>query len=212
VNVFYPAIFVPLLLCSGCLGPVKSLYPAAADQRPRTIYVVSHGWHTGLVIPCDDISPRLWRAARDFAPARYIEVGWGDDGFYRAPKITFGITLRAIFWPTPSVLHLVAVNDPPTEFAGSKMVKVELSAEGFERMCAFIGQTHEYSVDARPFWLAPGLYGESAFYRARGRYYFPKTCNHWTARALRKAGCPITPIYCATAGNVLFQTARFGSD
>lgn len=203
---------LPLFLGASCLGPVKSLYPPVADQRSRSVYVVSHGWHTGLVIPCDDVAPELWRAARDFAPARYIEVGWGDDGFYRAQKITVSITLKALFWPTPSVLHLVGLDDPPAEFAGSKLVEVTLSPEGFDKMCAFVGRTHEYTKEGRPIWLARGLYGESAFYRARGKYYFPKTCNHWTARALRKAGCPITPLYCVTAGNVLLQTKKFGRE
>ena len=194
---------LPFLLCAGCLGSVKSLYPPTAGQKQKSVYVVNHGWHTGLIIPCDEIPPGLWRAARDFAPARYLEAGWGDDGFYRAQKITVSLTLKALFWPTPSVLHLVAVDDPPTDFVGSKMFEVQLSPEGFEQMCAFIGRTHEYTTGGRPIWLAHGLYGESAFYRARGNYYFPKTCNHWTAKALRQAGCPITPIYSVTAGNVL---------
>lgn len=210
-SVFHAALILPFLVATGCLGPIKSLYPPAPGENSETVYVVSHGWHTGLVIGRENISEKLWPAANDFAPAKFIEAGWGDDGFYRAPKITVFLTLRALFWPyNPSVLHLVAVNDPVTDFAGSKLIAVKLSPKGFERMCAFIGRTHEYTEDHRPIWLGPGIYGESSFYRARGNYHFPKTCNHWTACALREAGCPITPFYSVTAGNVLYQTRKFG--
>jgi uncharacterized protein (TIGR02117 family) len=203
------SLILPMLIGAGCLGPQKSLYPPAAGQVPRLIYVVSHGWHTGLIIRREDIRKEFWPAAGDFGPAKYVEVGWGDDGFYRAEKITVAITLDALFWPSASVLHIVAVNDPVSEFPGSRLAAVELSPQGFDRLCEFIHQTHAYSSNGNPMRLGPGLYGESQFYRARGKYYFPKTCNHWTAKALRRAGCPITPIYSITAGNVLFQSRRF---
>jgi uncharacterized protein (TIGR02117 family) len=201
---------LPMLLCVGCLGPIKSLYPPATDQTPRQIYVISHGWHTGLIIRREDIREGLWRAAKDFAPAKFVEVGWGEDGFYRAQKVTPAIVLHALFWANPSVLHVVAVNDPASEFPGSQLGGVDLSPQGFDRMCEFIHQTHAYSADGKPIRLGPGLYGESQFYRAREKYYLPKTCNHWTAKALRRAGCPITPVYGVTARNVLFQTWKFG--
>ena len=207
------SLVLPLFLCGGCLGPVKTLYPPAANQESRIVYVVSHGWHTGVIIPREHIPEGLWPAAADFDPARHVEAGWGDDGFYRAEKITLWISLKALFWPTPSVLHLVGVGDPLADFPASKLVQVELSRRGFERLCAHVSQTHEYSADGRALRLGSGLYGrESFFYQARGKYYLPKTCNYWTAQALRTAGCPITPIYCVTAGNVLFQTKRFGRE
>src|SRR5262249_52704227 len=39
----------------------------------------------------------------------------------------------------------------------------------------------------------PGLYAESRFYRAIGRYRLFDNSNTWTAKALRAAGCPIDP-------------------
>jgi len=38
------------------------------------------------------------------------------------------------------------------------------------------------------------------------------TCNTWVAKALRSAGCPITPAYCITRGPLLYQTKKFGRD
>lgn len=36
--------------------------------------------------------------------------------------------------------------------------------------------------------LGPGRYGASQFYSARARFFFPKTCNAWTASHLRALG------------------------
>jgi hypothetical protein len=63
----------------------------------KEIYVVSHGWHTGFVVPASTIESRLPQLRDRFANAPYIEFGWGDKGFYQAKEITSGLTLQAIF-------------------------------------------------------------------------------------------------------------------
>ncbi|MDP2702217.1 MAG: DUF2459 domain-containing protein, partial [Candidatus Rokubacteria bacterium] len=55
-----------------------------------------------------------------------------------------------------------------------------------------------------------GQYANSRFYVAREKYFLLKTCNTWTARALRSAGLPITSLYAATAGSVMHQTRTLG--
>ena len=48
-----------------------------------------------------------------FGETPYLEFGWGDKGFYQANEITSGITFKAVFWPTESVVHVVAVPKEP---------------------------------------------------------------------------------------------------
>ena len=200
------------LLGTGCLGPKKNLFPPAAGAPRKTIHVVSHGWHTGIIVLRADIPTNVWPAQRDFAEFASLEVGWGNDGFYRADKITTAIAVKALCWPTPSVLHVVGFNGPPErEFPESKVIRVELSADGFTRLCAFMDRAYAHTVSGSAIPLGPGLYGDSEFYRANGRYYLPKTCNSWTASALRSAGCPITPLWSVTAGSVMRQAQKFGT-
>jgi hypothetical protein len=45
---------------------------------------------------------------------------------------------------------------------------------------------------------------------AREKYSLLKTCNTWTARALRSAGLPITFLYAVSAGNLMDQTRPLG--
>ncbi len=200
------------LLCTGCRGPKKNLFPPAAGVPRKTVHLVSHGWHTGIIVSRADIPTNVWPAQRDFAVFESVEVGWGDDGFYRSEKITATIAVQALFWPTPSVLHVVGFNGPPEqEFPESQVIRVGLSPEGFQQLCAFMDRAYAHTASGRTIPLGPGLYGESEFYRANGSYYFPKTCNSWTASALRSAGCPITPLWSVTSGNVMSQAKKFGT-
>lgn len=196
----------------GCLGPVKGLYPPAAGAPTHPVYVVSHGWHTGLVVPRAGLPAGLLPEADELPTAEYLEFGWGEDRFYRAkdPGIVDGA--KALFWRNPSVLHVVGFRGPPARFFPDfTMVRVELSEPGMAQLCAFVRESYARDAAGKAQPLGPGLYGEGRFYRATGSYYFPKMCNFWTARALRRAGCPITPAWTISAGNVMFQARGFGT-
>lgn len=205
------ALNLLLLVGTGCLGPVPGVFPAATGERTETIFVVNHGWHTGVVVP----SARLPATARPpwdaVSRSRYLEFGWGDDGFYRAEKVTPGIALRAMFWRNPAVLHVVAMDEPPdVYFPYSGIIRITVSTNGFNRLCAYLSESFATCADGTPIDLGKGIYGTSRFYRATGHFYFPNTCNKWTARALRATGAPITPFYAVRAENVFNQSRKFG--
>ncbi|MEQ8791818.1 MAG: DUF2459 domain-containing protein [Pirellulaceae bacterium] len=184
---------------------------AAVAAPSKSIHVVSHGWHTGLVLRTDDIPDDAWPDKQFFADRRYVEVGWGDEGFYRAERITPGLVAQAGFWPTPSVLHVVGFDQPVEQyFPISEVVEIEVSDEGFARLCRHIGDTYALDERGEVQPLGPGIYGASEFYRARGSYYFPKTCNVWTARGLQAAGVPMLPEAAVGARSVIAQARRQG--
>jgi uncharacterized protein (TIGR02117 family) len=200
------------LLGTGCLGPRQGLFPPKPGERTESVYVVTHGWHTGLAIKRAAIPPTLIPEKADFPKAEYLEIGWGDDAWYRAKKGTIAKGFRAMFLCDRSVFHVVGFSGTPAEFfPESRITRVDVSESGFTNLCEFISTqfVQETNEPAPP--LQPGLYGDSYFYRAQWRYYCLKTCNYWTASALREAGCPITPIYAVPSGNVLYQTRRFGT-
>lgn len=66
--------------------------------KNQVIYVVNHGWHTGVVIPVYAFKGRLDALSLRFSQAAFIELGWRDRGFYQAKKNTSKLTvLRMIF-------------------------------------------------------------------------------------------------------------------
>lgn len=206
-----------MLFVAGCAPPVffrgqSPFHPdAALPEQTRTAYVVGHGWHTGIVLDTTDVDVNDWPEIIDFKHRRYVEIGWGDEGFYRAQSVDIGLAARAIFTPTPSVLHIVGFDAHPQHvFLGSDLIELRVSEEGYRRMCRAIQATYARDAAGRSLPLGPGLYGESRFYRANGSYYYPNTCNVWTARMLREAGLPMTLPFSTTAGGVLRQVRSHG--
>jgi uncharacterized protein (TIGR02117 family) len=175
------------------------------------VWVVGHGWHTGLVVREADVPAGLWPERADFPGARFLEVAWGDREFYVAPRGTLALALKAAFRSRGSVLHVAGFDAPPARsFEGSEVVELVLSREGFDRLARFIDDGHARGGARRAPRLAPGLYGASAFYPATGRYSLLNTCNTWIAAALRAAGCPVTPFWAATASGLLAQVRPLG--
>lgn len=199
-----------LLLCIGllvacssqpkALTPTTSTSPLLSDE----IFVVSHGWHTGLVLPASLIHAKLPALQQRFPKTPYIELGWGDKGFYQAQEITTGLTLRAIFWPTESVVHAVAV---PTNvaryFPQSEVLKLCLTQEEMESLLTFVASSFALDNKGLPQAQKKGLYGNSQFYRGVGDYYLMNTCNKWTAKALQSAGLKGSALFKLTAGSVM---------
>jgi uncharacterized protein (TIGR02117 family) len=205
-------MFVFEILCSGCFGSVEGLYPPGTGEELKSVYVVDHnGWHTGIAVKRQDIPDNLWPEHQDFADFEYVEVGWGDRAYYQASEPTLWITMKAALWPTPSVLHIIGFNGLVQRyFPESKIVEIALSHPGFERLCRFIQDSYARDDLGKAIRLGSGLYKHSQFYLGRENFHLLKTCNVWTAKAIRSAGCPITPLYAITAGNVIRQGKKCG--
>lgn len=183
--------------------------PALAEEEPTVrVHVVSNGWHAGLVLPLDESVFQACPPLEDFRGHRSVELGWGDEGFYRADPVTFGTAFRAVFWPTPTVLHVVALDREVTrEYTTSDVVALDLPATDFQRMIRRIAATFDGHEN-----LGEGLYGrQSFFYRAHGSYYFPNTCNVWLLRLLEDAGVPLSPLLGTRGSSAMAQVAAQGT-
>lgn len=200
-----------VLLVNGCISPVQGLYPTPPGQIPKTVYVLHSGLHTDLVVRAADIPPGLWPEHKEFPHAEYLEVGWGDIEAYRF-SWTARIVLRAMFWSKGSVLLVHGFSGPVTkEYAGTakEIIAVQLSPQGFARLCAYIQDAYALDPQGRPIPLA-GEDPRENFFLAKGHYSALKNCNPWTAQALHSAGCPIAPRRCFRAGVVMSETRCFG--
>jgi len=206
----FSLVILLVLLIAGCTARGDPLNSSAVEAPPKVIYIVSHGWHTGIVILRADL-PDDWPGLQDFASSDYLEFGWGDAEYYPAEEGTVWLALKALFWPTPSVLHVAGITGSVTAFfPKSRVVRIRLLESGFVRMQQFIRDTYRLGEKGRAITLAAGLYGDGKFYRARGKFYFPKTCNYWTISALREAGLSVIPLFAVTAGGVLAQVEPHG--
>lgn len=199
-----------LLLFTGCMNPIQNLYPENEEDRPVPVYIVSHGWHAGIAIESEYIR-HLLPEHPEMPEARFLKFGWGDGRYYSEPDAGFGLMVRAALLPTRSVLHVVATDLPIERYFGSsRVVRIQITADGAEKLGLFISDRFRKDENGMVLVAADGLYSNSRFFEAKGRYYLPKTSNVWTARALRQTGYPITPVYSLTSGNVIKQSLKEG--
>ncbi len=198
-----------LLLGSACTAtPVNHAPPP--DETARTVFVIQHGWHTGIAVPRTDIPEGRWPESANYPDALYLEVGWGDREFYPAPDPSARAALRAVLTPGPSVLHIVGLHDHPTRMLPfSGIIEVRVGAEGLERMIEFIAASHDRGGGRPAPAIGPGLYFDSHFYPALASFHLFNNCNTWVADALRAAGLPMRRAI--TSEDVIGQLAGFGT-
>jgi uncharacterized protein (TIGR02117 family) len=167
---------------SGCSTYPKVVEPAQVLQgKAVTVQVASHGWHTGIILPAALIYARIPELEARFVGADFLEIGWGDAGFYQANQITSGITFRAIFLPTDSVVHVVGLDEPASLYFSNSLVKpVQVDQANLDSLLSFVSNSFERDAQGSLIELRKGIYGDSQFYAGEGSYYALNTCNKWT--------------------------------
>lgn len=198
-----PALLLLAVVLTASPGD-PALYPAG-DADSHRIELVSHGWHSGLVLPRAALTgagagPALRSIATRFGTYGGIEFGWGEARFYRATptlaEFDLRLALEALFTPggRDGVVQVVGLEqDTRASFPHSDVVPVRVSAAGLARLLARLEASFRLA-DGQPVAGGPGLYGPSLFYEGAGRFSYANVCNHWAARLLNAAGLPITPM------------------
>ncbi|MDB5524338.1 MAG: hypothetical protein JWM58_2101 [Rhizobium sp.] len=196
-----------------------ALYPPVAGTATVEVALADHGVHAGLIIGMDDLDrmslelkdPVLIALHTRFAAYRFLEIGWGDEQFYRfAPAlsdVSVGMAFNALSgWNGKSVLHVVGLDqDAKATFKHSDVQVIRLSKEGFRKLIKGISGTFAADPYAQPMELGKGLYGPSLFYRAAGHYSVIRTCNVWLGGLLASAGMKVSPVPSVTSMGLLTE-------
>lgn len=179
--------------------------PSAA-ARCKTLYVGGHARHASVIVDRRDFDPVKSLGTFDFNGKYWLEFGWGDADFYQATGEDILLGLKALLFPTGAVMHVHGFNgSPASNFPKTEIIEMRFTAEGYERLLAFIRESFAHDPDGKTIPLGKGLYGLSRFYRGTGTYSMFNTCNTWTAKALAAGGFPIDPADVGTVGQFLEQ-------
>lgn len=197
-------VLPPMLIVLYLWLVLSGLLPANGDFRPPAeggveIFVVHNDVHTDLVLPAvsPDCDWRPWFPDRDFraaAPrAEYLQLGWGERTFYlETPTwadLRPGSALRALFWPTGSVMHVEYRNRPNESPACRRIV---ISRRQYGQLVRLLQTSFQLDDAGRPRRIPGAAYhAYDAFYEGRGSYHLLHTCNCWTGDMLRGAGVRI---------------------
>jgi len=197
------------------LGMIMILVSGKAQEQPQAekhiIYVSSISWHTGVVIPAYALPDSLWAEEVPWTDTTYLEIGWGDADFFPSERFNVWYALKAMFFPTRSIMHINPINRPVEEYYhDSEAVRIELTDEQLRNLSLFFVEEFELDVNGRVIPDADGFYADSRFYKSSSYYYFPNNSNVWAARAIRRAGFSVRPIWYQTTGWVLNKMEDFG--
>lgn len=208
---FLPALglaVLPLTSCSISTPPLttpRQPFHQPEKEQGTPLLVFSHGHHTGLVLPRKALESELPEVTTRLT-GKWLEFGWGDEGFYRSNKVTIPLALRALAYFTPSVMHVATSNRPlHLDYAFAPAHLFYLTEEQKETLVRRLSNQFKRDEEGQLLNLGPGRYGESQFYRARDYFYFPKTCNAWTASHLRAIGYQV---HAVTAPGLFHDLAR----
>jgi len=180
--------------------------PVFANQH-KDIFIVNHGWHTGIILKTDDINSSAWQIDSLFKKHKYIEVGWGDEAFYKSSDPSILMTLKAAVVPTSSVLHIRTLSTYSLSmFSKENIIKITISQRAFTKLLRFIENSFA-KKDSKSIILSKGLYPESFFYLSSKKYHILHTCNVWTAEALESAELDVSPFFAITT-DALFSQIR----
>ncbi|MGH8586611.1 MAG: DUF2459 domain-containing protein [Gammaproteobacteria bacterium] len=187
-------LLMGIAVCGGCSTGVGNVI----DSRPKggptaSALLLVDRWHAGIVIKVSDIPGDLVPERRDFPEAEYLEFGWGDWDFYQARKFNLGYALKALLFPSKSVLHVVGFRGPVAGYASYReIIEFTPPSHGVERLVRYLDESFAREGGGVAAPLGRGLYGDSRFYPARGAFHLFNTCNTWTAGVLQAAGYPIS--------------------
>lgn len=202
----FPMLVALTFILSGCAGFKEWKYLPSSKVEEKSIYLVSHGWHTGIVLSRQDLGDELHFLDEYLHESPYYEFGWGEADFYQAEEITIRLVLKALFWRNPTVMHVVAIPTIPEKyFSQSEVVKLNLSETGLGKLRKAMSTSFKFDEKNSSYPMRNGLYGESKFFKAEGYYFITNTCNSWTATMLESAGVPMDSILTLRAGSVISQ-------
>jgi uncharacterized protein (TIGR02117 family) len=171
-------------ILAALLGACAHAPPETACEPTRTLYVVSHGWHSGIVVERADLAGRL--PSLGVGKEAYVEVGWGEERFYQARETTLGMALSAVLRPNPSVLQVVPfTGSPRAYFSNSEVRELRTDEAGYAAALDRIAASFKPGAER----LGRSLYGEGWFYRAEGSFHLFNNCNTWVSAVLQEAVC-----------------------
>ncbi len=201
--VFWMACF----LCRGCGSSPSVLYASGGEQM--IVHVIDHGLHTGIVVDARTAVDSISGLAFDLNEIGFIEFGWGDRAFYQAESFSLWLALKALFFPTDSVMHVAGLrHDPEHYFRHSDIERILLPKSHVVAMLGFINQSFVRDGQDDLINLGRGLYAYSRFYSAIGSYHIFNNCNTWIMEALNVADIAVDSPLALTARGVMRRIRR----
>jgi uncharacterized protein (TIGR02117 family) len=204
--VFYSFAF------SGQEGAANGWACAATEKDCSTVFIVYDSWHAAIVLRKEHLLSAALPELADFPDARFIEFSWGDKDYFPDPNSGVFTALKAAFWSSGSVLHLVGFDQAVKNFyPRAEVIELRFSAPALERLIGYISRTFLRPQHQGRAPASAGLYSYSRFYPSSAKFSALNTCNTWVAQALASAGLPVSPVGVIRAAQLADQLNKIAA-
>ncbi|MBO9728363.1 MAG: TIGR02117 family protein [Chitinophaga sp.] len=190
-------LFIGIYLLSAYTLSRMSTQREVVNDADITIYMLTNGVHTDLVVPVR--TPQIdWSRYIPFkntvgndTTATLLAFGWGDKGFYlETPTwadLKTSTALKAAFNLSTSAIHATYYRGL-TENESCRAILV--NKEQYARLISYINNSFRTGSDGQPVNIVTHAnYDKNdAFYEAKGSYNLFHTCNTWANNGLKSCG------------------------
>jgi uncharacterized protein (TIGR02117 family) len=174
------------------------------------IYIYDTGIHTNIIVPVknDVFDWNEHLSVKEIGSDRvesynYLSFGWGDRDFMiNVPTLAdldFMLTLKALFWLTPSAMYVQGYQAIPPHFT---VKYLQIDRNHYLKLMHFIDRTFKTNTNGNKIRIANGHYNNAGFYDAKGSYTIFWNCNDWTAEGLEEAGVN-TPLWSGLSSGIM---------
>lgn len=194
------------LAVGGCRAADGPSFPPRPGEATADVVVLDNHWHTALIFERADLPLAFRDQLGPVADARYIAIGWGDEGFFRAKHITAGLVAQALFYSRGSVLLVIGFDAEPEEAfrADVSVYRVPASRAAVRDVAAAAVAAFRRDANGHVIDAGPGI-DNGQFFAAIGRYAWYHTCNQWTADCIAAGGLPVHGWCAETAAGIETQ-------
>ena len=184
-----------LLTLLGMLIPMNRNFKKITNGI--NIGISTNGMHTDFILP---IKNEIFDWTKIIDMANYdlsinsdtkLGIGWGDKAIYLDietwGELTLKMGLATLFLPTPTILHVTAYKQLPTETL--KVRYTSVSASQYLQLCHYISAYFKMDGQQKVQLIEnAGYMPNDNFYHAIGKYHAFQTCNTWVNKGLRQVG------------------------
>ena len=164
-----------------------------ATMPDPLLYFTNNGLHTHLILPSQRLKTLVPQLSKYFLDEPWLQLGWGDFGYYGAAKQTKLLGFRALFMPTKAIIGVRSIRDLTNDFPQrTRIYAIPLPKAAMDATLLFISRYFQFDESDDLTVVRKKANGE-LFFSANGTYSILNTCNNWTAYALREAGLKISP-------------------
>ena len=188
-------LVVYVLLIFGLSKVETSPSVKSADTTYYTIYILSNGVHTDIVVPTSS-SLIDWSEHVPYensyskkAGLGLLAFGWGDKGFYLSTPtwadLTFNTAFKAASGLSTSAMHCTYYDKLK---ASETCIPLTINESQYQNLINYIFDSFQLSEAKNTIHIPNNYYGTNdAFYEGNGTYSIFYTCNTWANQALKAA-------------------------